>query len=117
MQVNLAKGKVYSITLYDKGVQLLPGSPKFHRYTGVMQGISLDSTVADVIRAWGDPTNFFVQGQPGSQMIVLEYKDRATLMVWPVEKNADEQSFRPLSMRDLRSQRLQSIQVYMPHSG
>ncbi|MBI3950759.1 MAG: hypothetical protein HY314_09930 [Acidobacteria bacterium] len=113
MQVNLKDGKVVSLSLYDDGVVLKPGAPPFKKYRGSVDGVSLDSTVEQVLQMWGEPTNFYVRGGPGTQAIVMEYKDRATLTVWPLKDDGNDPStFHPVHLKDLQSQQLKSITLY-----
>ncbi len=113
MQVNFQQGRLLFVSLYDEGVVLKPDSPSFKRYQGLFEGVSLNNTVADALRAWGEPSRFYVQGTSSEQTIALEYKDRATLTVWPPkQESSDETALRFVQLNDVRGQRLRSITVY-----
>jgi len=120
MQVNFKDGKVLFLSLYDEGVVLKPGSPPFKKYHGSVDGISLHSTVEEVIQAWGQPTRSYAHGRAGEQTIVLDYEDRhVSLTVWPLikEKGSHEETLRFPRSDDLNAQRLRSITLYWANSG
>lgn len=117
MQVNFNEGKILSYSLYDDGVVLKRGTPAFKKYAGKVDGISVGDTVEQVGEAWGQPTDSYAHGQADTeQTIVLSYKDRASLTVWPLKNiiGRDGKTVNLPTSDAVNAQRIQSITLFAP---